>query len=204
MHKRNEVKRPPGYELFFRPLEVVLNPRDYERVRTAYIFSKYGHAGKPREDGSRVFDHPKSAAWIYISELGGRDSDVIIVILLHDISEDEYLLSPYRISLNFGVENALDLGAVTKLPEGKETTEEYLARVIARGARAILAKLCDRLHNLRNLRRCTKQKRVRQIRETQRYHLRLLIPALRKWGEPWSEYADMLERKMHDAILQYR
>ena len=201
---RTKQQRPPGYELFFAPLQVVLDPNDYEGIRFAYFASKYGHARQVRDDGSRYFDHPKSVAWIYIDELGGRDPRVIIDALLHDMSEDTYLLSPYRTSLNFGAEVALDVRALTKLPRGKETTEEYLGRVIARGAWVILVKLCDRLHNLRTLGDRTEEKRKEQIRETQTYHLPMLIPALRACGESWAAYAGILESKMREAISQYQ
>jgi len=194
------LQRPPVYELFFAPLQVALGPEDYERVQFAYFASKYGHAGQVRDGGTRYFDHPKAAAWIYISELGGRDIRVIIDLLLHDISEDAYLLSPYRISLNFGQEIALDVGGMTKLPKGKETTKEYLWRVITRGAWAIIAKLCDRLHNLRTLEECTEEKRATQIEETKQYHIPLLIPALRECGGQWAAHADALEQKILAAI----
>ncbi len=193
-------RRPPGYELFFAPLQVALNPTEYERVQFAYFASKYGHAGQLRDGGSRYFDHPKAAAWIYVSELGGRDARLMIDLLLHDISEDAYLLSPYRISLNFGEEVALDVRALTKLPKGKETTEEYLGRVIARGQWTIVAKLCDRLHNLRTLTECTEEKRREQIEETHRYHLPLLVPALSECGGVWADYAQLLGRKIREAI----
>ncbi|OGG93162.1 hypothetical protein A2609_02680 [Candidatus Kaiserbacteria bacterium RIFOXYD1_FULL_47_14] len=198
----HEQKRPPGYELFFAPLQVVLNPTEFESVKFAYLQAKSGLAKQTREDGSRAFDHPKFAAWIYMYELGGRDPHTIIIILLHDIEEDTYLLSPYRISLNFSKEIALDIVALTKLPKGKETVEEYLARIIDRGPRVTLAKLCDRLHNLRTLRGCSEEKLARQIEETQRYHLPLLIPALNEYGEPWTTYADSMEQKIKEAISE--
>ena len=110
----NLKQRPPGYELFFAPLAVAYDPTTYENVQFAYFASKYGHAGQVRDDGSRYFDHPKAAAWIYIDELGGRNARTIMDILLHDLSEDTYLLSPYRIALNFGEDVALDVRALTK------------------------------------------------------------------------------------------
>ncbi len=204
MNAKIQQQRPPGYELFFAPLAVVFDPNTYESIQFAYFASKYGHAGQTRDDGSRYFDHPKSVAWIYINELGGRDPRVIIDALLHDVSEDTYLLSPHRMSLNFGVEVALDVRADTKLPRGKETVQEYLMRVIARGAWAILVKLCDRLHNLRTLGDRSSEKRAQQLAESQQYHLPMLIPALRACSEPWAAYADILERKMQEAISQYQ
>lgn len=178
------TKRPPGYELFFMPLLVTLDPLTCERIQFAYLVSKYGHSNQKRDDGTRYFDHPKGAAWIYINEFHGRDSEIIINTLLHDLSEDAYLLSPYRIAHNFGEERALDVGALTKLPknkngESKETTEEYLKRIIARGPRAIISKLLDRLHNLRSLQATSPEKKERLLEETKNYHIPMLIGSLR-------------------------
>jgi GTP pyrophosphokinase len=196
-------QRPPGYELFFAPLEVEFDPTTLERVQFAYIASKVGHDRQKRDNGTRFFDHPKTAAWIYMSELEGRDPETIIDILLHDLQEDSYLLSSYRIALNFGRERALDIRALTKLPKGKESTSLYLGRIITRGPRPILSKLCDRLHNLRDMAHCTEEKRRHQIQETQQYHLPLLIPALRQYDEPWKSYADDMKHKMLEAIASY-
>jgi (p)ppGpp synthase/HD superfamily hydrolase len=186
-------KRPPPREVFFGVLQVSLNPTELERVSTAYYFSKYGHAKQERDDGSRYFDHPKAAAWIYIHELGGRDADAIVELLLHDLSEDQQLLTPYRISLNFGQSVALDLAALTKLPKGKETTEEYLGRVVERGGRVIAVKLFDRLHNLRDAH--NKEKHARTVEETKKYHLPILIPALEQDKE-WMTYAPYFTREL--------
>jgi (p)ppGpp synthase/HD superfamily hydrolase len=135
-----------------------------------------------------------------MSELRCLVARLIIVLLIHDIEEDTYLLSPYRISFNFGKKIAKDVRALTKLPYGKETTEEYLARIIKQGPWAITAKLCDRLHNIRTVGACSPEKQASQIKETQQYHLRMLIPALRAYGKPWSRYAKKLESKISDAI----
>ena len=196
--------RPPPFELFFAPLEVALSPNELEQVRFAYFASKYGHASQVRDDGVRYFDHPKAAAWIYIFELDGRDARIIVDLLLHDLAEDAYLLSSFRIRLNFGADIALDVRALTKLPKDKETTEQYLDRVITQGPWAMLTKLCDRLHNLRTLEGCTSEKRAEQIKETQQKHLKLLIPALAAHGGVWVIYADQLSRKIREAIAKYK
>ena len=195
-----DALRPPGYELFFAPLAVVLTPNDFENIQFAYFSSKYGHLLQLREDGTPYFDHPKAAAWIYIDELGGRNVRAIIDQLLHDMSENAYLLSPYRLGLNFGIDIALDVRALTKLPPGKESTTEYLGRIMTRGPQAILAKLCDRLHNLRTMEVCTLEKQTRQVRETLDYHCPLLIPALREHGGEWAAHANALAVKIAAAI----
>ncbi|MDD4601924.1 MAG: HD domain-containing protein [Negativicutes bacterium] len=193
----------PVKELFFAPLDIMLNPSDCEQIRTAYTFSKYGHKNQFREGGERYFNHPKAAAWIYINELGGLDVRTIINHLLHDVQEDSYLLSSYRIGVNFGKEVALDVRALTKLKKEKEPVEVYLRRVIARGPRTIITKLGDRLHNIRTLGVCSAEKREKQIEETEKYHLRMLIPALDEYGEEWVKFGEMLKNKIADAIEAY-
>jgi GTP pyrophosphokinase len=194
--------RPPPFELFFAPLEVTLKPSKLECVRFAYIASKYGHAGQVRDDGTRYFDHPKASAWIYIHELDCRNVRMICVLLLHDISEDTYLLSPYRMSLNFGIDIALDVHALTKLPGKKESAEEFLQRIIERGPEAILGKLIDRLHNLRTLSGCTEEKRKAQRAETCRFHLPMLVPALKSHGGEWAQLAVKVESLINQALDQ--
>ncbi len=193
----------PGYELFLAPLAVSLDPNECEMISFAYIASKYGHARQKRDDGTRYFDHPKAAAWIYIDELGGRDSRMICDLLLHDIQEDAYLLSSHRMALNFGEDIALDVRALTKLTKGKETTAEYLERIIKRGPHAILCKICDRLHNLREVGSCTPEKQAKQVKETREYHLPLLLPALIKCGSPWESYTGHLQREMCHVLAPY-
>lgn len=197
-------QRPPCYELFFAALAVVLSPGEYERIQFAYFISKYGHAKQFRDDGTRYFDHPKAATWIYIDELGGRDVRIIIDTLLHDVQEDTYLLSSYRSSLNFGPNVALDLRSLTKLPKGKETTESYLGRITARGPWPIVAKLCDRLHNLRTMSARSPGKIQSQIEETERFHIPLLLGALKSCGEEWLGIASQLEQKIAEAVEQLR
>jgi GTP diphosphokinase / guanosine-3',5'-bis(diphosphate) 3'-diphosphatase len=196
--------RPPGRDLFFAPLVVELSPGDVELVSFAYQCSKYGHAKQVRENGQRYFDHPKSVAWIYIDELGGRDPRTIVGILLHDMCEDSFLLSPYRIAFNFGRDVALDVRAYTKLGKGQESVSAYLQRNIRRGPHVLLGKLCDRLHNVRDGVGCTAEKRRRQIDETVEWHLPLLLPALRQHGGAWATYADSLTVMFDATIAEQR
>tara|TARA_B100000745_G_C20027274_1_gene349544 strand:+ start:140 stop:748 length:609 start_codon:yes stop_codon:yes gene_type:complete len=195
--------RPPPKALFMFPLEMEMKPRAVLDIKTAYEFSKHGHAKQFRDDGRRYFDHPKSAAWTYIYEYGGRSKRIIIGLLLHDMLEDSFLLMPYNLKRNFGKNVACDMRAVTKLPKGKETTEQYLRRVIAQGPYAIAEKLFDRLDNVRDLADVTAKKRAEQIEETEQYHLRLLIPALAAFGGKWEKMATWLDEKIREAIASY-
>ena len=204
MYGSDTSKRPPNYVLFFAPLEVLLDPTAIESIQFAYFISKYGHAEETRDDGSRYFDHPKGAAWIYINEFDGRDPRVIILLLLHDTEENTYLLSPYRISWNFGSDIALDIRALTKLPKGKELIEMYVRRIIARGPYAITAKLFDVLHNMRTLGACSKEKQARQIKETEKIYMSILIPALRCFSGEWLKIANLLKKKIGEALQKVK
>lgn len=198
--------RPPSYELFFAPLEVLLkSPKKLERIQFAYFQSKFGHYKQKRVDGTRFFDHPKTASWIYTDEFGGKDYKIIIELLLHDIQEDSYILSLYRIAHNFGKKIALDLRALTKLPKGKETTAEYVQRIIKRGYRAIIVKLCDKLSNLRDMHHpdFTQERRDKQIEEARIHYQGTLIQALRECGPKWHDFADKMEKKIDEAIAEY-
>lgn len=200
-----KLQRPPPREVFFAPLAVSLGPTDLEMVQFAYECSKYGHAMQKRANGDRYFDHPKMVAWIYINEFKGRDVRVICDMLLHDLVEDAFLLSSHRLAHNFGAEVALDVAGLTKLPKAKdgspkESTEEYLDRIIVRGPEAILTKLVDRLHNMRTVEHRPLEKRHEQIEETERYHLKILLPALGAHGSEWEELAIAVERKLQEAL----
>ncbi len=201
MHKLHV--RPPGREVFFAPLLVRLSPDSVERITFAYEASKAGHAKQFRKDGkTRFFDHPKGAAWIYIDELGGRDPEIIINTLLHDMREDSHLLSLHRIALNFGEERALDIFALTKLAKGAETTHEYLGRIIRRGPPTIISKLCDRLQNSRDILSCKVSEIQKLVEETEQYHLPLLVTALKQQGNEWVAIAQALEQKLCEAMTE--
>ncbi|HCP08831.1 MAG TPA: hypothetical protein DIT25_03485 [Candidatus Moranbacteria bacterium] len=196
------LSKPPGYELFFDLLAIKcdFDPNTLESIQFAYVLSKYGHGNQIREGGGRYFEHPKSAAWIYVDELGGRDPEIIKLLLLHDVPEDSYLMSFFRIRLNFGIDLALDLRALTKLKRKKESFADNLDRVIERGPRAIIGKACDRLHNIRTLGGCNAEKQERKIAETVDVLMPKLLPALRSFGGEYTVLADVLEKKLKETI----
>ncbi len=194
------LPRPPGRELYFNRLAMILNPRDLERVGTAYKLSKYGHARQKRDDGSRYFDHPKEVNWIYVDELGGRSARLMICNLLHDTIEDQFLLTFNVIRRLFGTAVARDVHAISK--QENEPTDVYIRRVIERGPYTMTSKLCDRLHNNRSLRGVDPEKTERTRRSTREYHLPMLIPELKRCGRRWAKHAAKLEGLMEEAMAR--
>jgi GTP diphosphokinase / guanosine-3',5'-bis(diphosphate) 3'-diphosphatase len=194
------LPRPPGRVLYFNRLATILSPGDLVGVEDAYQLSKYGHARQKRDDGSRYFDHPKEVNWIYVDELGGRSARLMICNLLHDIIEDQYLLTYDRIRRFLGQDTAEDVLAITKLKD--EPTREYLQRTIDQGPYTIVSKLCDRVHNNRSLFGVDPEKVERTRKSTREYHLPMLIPALKRHGGLWAKDAVKLEELMEEALAR--
>lgn len=148
-----------------RPQYSALN---LEKIVTAYSLSKYGHKGQIRDDGRRYFEHPKAVFWIIAYELGLVDWKTLVMALLHDVQEDTFLLSDYRIEVNFGREVAEGVRLLTK------DSSEYLERLRRFATwRVLLVKVADRLHNVRTLGACTPEKITRKVAETQEHYLPL-------------------------------
>lgn len=182
------IQRPPGRIEFFSVFSS-LPAEGKEMIGSAYEFSKAGHYRQIRKSGNRYFDHPKDVAWILAKELHIIDWQSIVDALLHDIREDTFLLSHQRIVLNFGLDCALDVDAVTHRLD--ETVEAYVERVFARGIRAILIKLCDRLNNMRTLRSMPETSQIETLWETRTLYIPLAerLASLLPPGEVWrAEY----------------
>lgn len=204
MLDRRKHSRPPEREEFFRTL-AILSEIERIRIYRACVFAGLGHFWQTRDDGKTPYVvHSLEAAWIFIYELKGTDSRVIVSTLLHDVPENQkslFLVFLFTIGISFGLEMFLDTQSITK--RRMETVEEYLERIIARGPELVLVKLLDRLHNLRTLDACPPKKRKKQIRETRRFHLPILIRALRSFGGTWAVHADRVEVKILEAMARY-
>lgn len=157
-----------GLEKFLTRFSPYMLEGELENILTAYIFAKYGHGykGQVRDDGTRYFDHPKAVATILVDELQLVDNwRIVVTALLHDILEDSYLLGEHRIMVNFGRPVAFWVKLLTK-----KDKNIYYERLMGCGIwQVLMVKLCDRLHNLRTLSGCSKEKQLRQVQETNKY-----------------------------------
>lgn len=177
-------KKIIGRVRFLKRLEPFMTPRELEVIETAYVLAKYGHRAKFRDDGiTRYFEHPKAVSLILIDELDERNWQTIVLGLLHDVPEDSFILSWNRIQINFGREIMKDLKLLTKKP--KQGYEARLKKYA--NARTLKVKLADRLHNLRTLQSCKKEKQIRKIKETREHYIPLAdllivkLPKKQKW-----------------------
>ncbi len=173
-----------GKEKFLAKLASCLTNRELEKVLAAYMFSKYGHSRQTRDCGQRYFEHPRAVANIIIDELKLNNNwRIVVTALLHDILEDSWILNEKRIAVNFGKRAARWIALLTKTPG-----IDYHAQLSECDMwEVLLIKLCDRLHNIRSLSACGKEKRVRCLEETRIHYLPLaqkllsLLPEKDMW-----------------------
>lgn len=150
--------------------------RDYEKLDTAliekaYNFAEKAHRGQNRESGEPYIVHPVEVAKILL----GMDMDAPTVAagLLHDVAEDTEN-SVEALRENFGDEVAQLVDGVTKLSRmeffsKEEQQAESLRKMLlamAKDIRVVLIRLADRLHNMRTLGYCSKEKQIRIAHET--------------------------------------
>ncbi|HEX2910840.1 MAG TPA: HD domain-containing protein [Chloroflexia bacterium] len=150
----------PEYEELLRKYFI---PSQVRLIMMAYRFSKYGHRGQSRDGGERYFNHPRAASLILI-EQGVYDHEVIIAALLHDVMEDSFILTWEDLEYIFGSRVCTIVKQVTK--ESWMAKEEYMPRLVNGLPEAWLVKLADRLHNMSTLDTCTREKQLKQIKET--------------------------------------
>ncbi len=152
---------------FMAMVECVVAPKDVHLIDKMYRYAKYGHRNQVRDNGRRYFDHPKECAIIAMKEFNISDWRTLAVLLGHDLQEDSFLVDSKDLEINFGTDVALDIRVLSKIPK-----EGYLDRLKLFGSTTSwIAKLCDRLHNLRTLDGCTVEKRVKQINETKQHYI---------------------------------
>lgn len=164
---------------YFNRMSSYFVEKDMEEIRTAYAFSKYGHKTQERDDGTRYFDHPKAVSLIIFDDFRIRfDWRVIVIALLHDIPEDQYMITERRIDINFKKLVAYGIKFVTKDEHSKPIFFERLKEC---GMwRPMIVKLADRIHNLRTLENSTLEKKRKQIKETREEYFAICDAAEKK------------------------
>jgi len=144
---------------------------DLELLDRALRFSAAAHRGQKRMSGEDFISHSIAVAQILAEQL--LDTTSIAAALLHDVVEDSDVRVE-DIAREFGAEIASIVDGLTKISHltfrssAEEQVENYrkLLLSIAKDARVIIIKLCDRLHNMRTLEPLNPEKRQRIALET--------------------------------------
>jgi (p)ppGpp synthase/HD superfamily hydrolase len=117
------------------------------KVADAMDLMKGLHKGSFRADGRDYSTHPKKVCQILLY-FGVLQVVLLIASLFHDVPEElgEKFLASIKTWFGSAVVRIVDL-----LTQGKKMTFAKYCSRIATDPRAILIKLADRLHNLRNI-----------------------------------------------------
>ncbi len=154
-----------------RLLEPHAERLDLALLDRALRFSIEAHRGQKRVSGEDFVSHSIAVAQILAEQL--LDTTSIAAALLHDVVEDSDVRVE-DIAREFGPEIAGIVDGLTKISHltfrssTEEQVENYrkLLLSIAKDARVIIIKLCDRLHNMRTLDPLAPEKRQRIALET--------------------------------------
>ncbi|MBI2062879.1 MAG: bifunctional (p)ppGpp synthetase/guanosine-3',5'-bis(diphosphate) 3'-pyrophosphohydrolase [Candidatus Yanofskybacteria bacterium] len=188
---------------FFEIIDKKMGFEGREQIEWAYVLAKQFHREQVRDEGVRYFEHCRDVALILI-KYGPTNPDELIVGLLHDVYEDQFVPRGMIRQL-FGneVDEALKAlsheklfykshGKITKTPENKK---EYFDS-IKRGSILIRrVKLADRLHNLLTLEFCKPEKRIRKIKETMAHILPIAQETDLRFLKAIKNRCDYWERK---------
>ncbi len=144
---------------------------DLEQIDVAFNYARQMHTGQMRSSGEPYICHPVSVAKIMVEY--GFDNDSIIASILHDVVEDTEATFE-DLTTNFGSEISSLVNGVTKLGKIEYTSKEeqqmeYMRKMffaMAKDIRVIAIKLADRLHNMRTLDACPRDKQLRIALET--------------------------------------
>ncbi len=173
-------------------------PSQVRLIMMSYRFAKYGHRGQERDGGGRYFDHPREVSLILLNQ-GVLDHEVIITALLHDVMEDSFILTWQDLEYIFGSRICTLVKLVTKEPGLPK--DQYFPRLLSGAPEAWLVKMADRLHNLSTLDGCSREKQLKQIKETREKY----FPLCDRLAQ-YPPYADLSRwfRQQFEAIcLQY-
>ena len=167
-------------------------------VHAAFDYALSMHGVQTRESGEPYVVHPLKVAEI-LADME-MDQTTIVAALLHDCIEDTKA-SFENIEQQFGADVARLVDGVTKL-DGIEfrTKDEQKAEslrkmffAMAKDIRVVIIKLADRLHNMRTLKFCKEEKRVRTAKET----IEVYAPMANRLG------INSIKWELEDLCLRY-
>ncbi len=144
---------------------------DIEFVTRAFHFAKEKHEGQLRKSGEPYINHCLSVTYILATYQSAPAT--LAAGFLHDTVEDCGVT--YQEIKNLFNDDVADIvQAVTKIKnlpdvsteETSASTHRKLILAMAKDIRAIIVKLCDRLHNMRTLQYVKPDKQIRIANET--------------------------------------
>lgn len=171
-------------------------------IMKAYVYGEKAHGKQKRDEGSPYLTHLVESAGYYI-EAGGREVDIVCIILLHDVKED----TPKDVTAeDFNPRIATGVDVLTK-PKVKDVYP-HKKREVRRVAYQQLefsdwwgfkvAKLSERLHNVRTLSPLKASRQQDTIMATREFLMPIFESAVNLSTEP--EVVRSLINQLKDAL----
>lgn len=196
-------------------LETYLDQEQIAEVHRARLFSARAHQGQQRYSGEPYISHPIAVARI-LADMR-MNVECIVAALLHDVIEDTPTAKE-QIEEEFGEDVAYLVDGVSKLTQiefenRREAQAENFRKMLlamVQDIRVIIIKLADRLHNMRTLSACPRDKRRRIARETleiyapiaNRLGMNAMRTELQELG--FAEYHPMRYRVLSESVRKAR
>ena len=189
---------------FFKVIDKKVGLEDRERIEWAYALAKQFHREQMRDSGERYFEHCRDVALLLL-KYGPTNPDEIIVGLLHDIYEDQFVpRGMIRQLFGHEVNEAIKALSHEKpfykshgmVDKTSESQEGYFNSIGRNSLMVRRVKLADRLHNTQTLGSCTKEKQLRKTEETRTYILPIAKETDKRFYKALKDLCDKLDKKL--------
>ncbi len=144
---------------------------DTKLIQKAYEYALSKHGDQLRKSGEPYIIHPLNVAYI-LAEIG-LDENTLCAALLHDVVEDteagnEDIVKEFGLEIAEMVAGVTKLGTMQFITIEEKQVEDYRKMFLAMGKdiRVIIIKLADRLHNMRTLKYLSRDRQIKNAKET--------------------------------------
>ncbi len=191
-------------ERFFKIIDKEVGLEDRERIEWAYALAKNFHRDQMRDEGVRYFEHCRKVVLLLV-KYGPTHPDEIIVALLHDIYEDQFVpRGMIRHLFGPGVNEAIKALSHEKpfykshgrIVKTSQDLKKYFNSIKHAPSLIKRVKLADRLNNVQTLEFCTKEKQLRKIKETRDYILPIAEETDKRFYQAIKGLCDKTEKKL--------
>lgn len=189
---------------FFKLIDKEVGLEDRERIEWAYALAKNFHRNQMRDEGVRYFEHCRKVVTILI-KFGPSTPDEIIVALLHDIYEDQFVpRGMIRHLFGPGVNEAIKSLSHEKpfykshgrIVKTSQDLKKYFNSIRHASLLIKRIKLADRLNNMETLQFCTKEKQLHKVKETRIYILPIAEETDQRFYKILSRLCDKAEKDL--------
>ena len=123
---------------------------DFNKINRAIYLAQNYHDRQKRKTGEPYYSHPLEVAYMVADYI--FSTDIIITAILHDCIEDT-VLTKKIIAKEFDNKIANQVEDLTRIKEGQKISSAEMVEILYKENKKdlLLAKLCDRLHNMQTI-----------------------------------------------------